>query len=177
MTLVFFQGKPLFREGSIAMNVNCCCVPATHKRCILVRLGAVGHPNDIDVTPPLRGSVGGRGKIVFHGNSKDTEFEPFGTQYHTIYWIIEYCAVSIDDASVYESELEIWARFDGMIALTGEPDPVTLTSYAEVLVNCGDTVCNEVLDQLRAPPGVPFERTIFTPLLPRTRCPDAIYVS
>lgn len=175
MTLVFYQGRPLFRDGKIAMSLDCCCVPATHKRCIVVRLAAVGQPNDISVTPPLRGSLGGRGKIVFHGNSKDTEFTPFGSQYHSIAWIIEYCAVSLDDAFIYEGELEVWASTEGMTALTGVPDTSGDTSFADVLPSCSDFHANEVIDELRAPPGVPFIRTIFTPLQPRVRCPDAIY--
>lgn len=175
MTLVFFQGRPLFRDGKIAMSLDCCCVPATHKRCLVVRLGAVGRPDDISVEPPLRGSLGGRGKIVFHGNSKDTEFLPFGSQYHNIYWIIEYCAVSLDDAFVYEVELERWAAIVGMGALAGTPDETGNTSYADVLPSCSDFHANQIIDQLAAPPGVPFVRTIFTPLQPRVRCPDAIY--
>lgn len=172
---IFYQGRILFRNGKPAFSANCCCdVNYTHKSCIVVRLGGVGTPDDIDVTPPLRGSGGGLGKIVFHGNSKDTEFVPFGSQYHTIYWIIEYCGVASTDADVYEVELEQWARNDGMIALTGFPDNIVGTSYSDKLLSCSDEVCNEIIDQLRAPPGVPFVRTIFTPLQPRVRCPNAI---
>lgn len=135
MSLVYWQGKPLFVGGKIAFSLACCC-NACARTCIVVRL-SINSPStsggtepwepDIGTGPPQPSMTSMDASLVWHAHSWDTiSTNPPRSGYHTHVWLLEVKynqfmgptgVPPLDPIQRYLSELDDWVN--GVVAASG----------------------------------------------------------
>lgn len=174
MTLVFYQGVPLFRDGKPAMSLDCCCSSYPYKACVFISSTTDMRANiNPEIDPPLASSPN-RSRIVFHGRAQDVING--GDSYHTHLWVLEVCYVSPDDLAKYMNELLLWENNELRPSWHLKPPLLSpSSSNGGVLPNCSDdTISNLIDNRLRTPPGAGLVREFLFGPIARNLCPEAV---